>query len=257
MFNNQADVDAFEAAMAAKMRAEAKLIASKASLFELGGWGLALTGAGLCILLGCLGVVAFNGSNAKTQQAERAFIERVAATPLKVEVVLASGAQVTLAKGGMVGVSPDATLRLAPDSTVRAVADAPRPTPAQIIQADARPVKIDVDQFNTVSYGKGEVETGWEFSDANRQVPSTQWCNYREAAPDGTLRLLTIGKDGQRVSPPTPSPFPSIDLHSAFASCVWWSASRTPAAAKAPADRPDNQAAPLPSPRVISARAKG
>jgi hypothetical protein len=147
-------------------------------------------------------------------------------------------------------VSPDSTLRLAPDSTVRVAAQ---------IQAEARPasgapVKIDVVQFSTVSYAKGDVTSGWEFTHADKQTPAKQWCQYREPQPDGTLHLVTIAKDGHRVGLPTPSPFPSVDLQGAFANCVWWSASGTPAAAKAPA-KPGNQAAPPPS-HVISARAK-
>jgi hypothetical protein len=251
MFKTPEDLDALDEAMASKTRAQARRIAAQASCFELAGWSGVFAASGLAIWLGSLAYVKYNGENAK----ERAFIERVAATPLKVEVVakladgtqvqLASGGQVTLAKGGMVGVSPDSTLRLAPDSTVRAVGDAPRPTPAQI-QADARPasgapVVSNFVIFKESPYAKGDVVTGWRFADSSQTNPSGQWCQYREPQPDGTLRLVTIAKDGQRVGLPTPSPFPSVDLQRAFNSCTW-------ADAHAPVNPP--------SPHVISARAK-
>jgi hypothetical protein len=160
---------------------------------------------------------------------------------------------------GEVSLRP-ATVGLNPNSTVRAVGDdAPRPKPAQIIQADVRPasgapVKTDVVQFNTVSYAKGVVETGWQYTDADAKAPAKQWCLYIETGLDGTGHDVELGVNGHKAGLPTPSPFPSVDLLGAFASCVWWD-SRTPASAKAPA-KPDNQAAPS-SPRVISARVKG
>jgi hypothetical protein len=259
----------FEAAMASKTqamatqtRAQARRIAAQAGLLELAGWSGVIAASGLAIWLGCLGLVSFQGESAKLQEAERAFIERVANAPVKVEVVakladgsqvrLASGGEVALAKGGMVGVSPDATVGLDPSrSTVRAVSDAPRPTPAP---ASGAAVKTDVVQFTTVSYGKGAIQSGWEFTDADAKAPARQWCLYTETGVDGTGHDVSLGHDGHRANLPTPSPFPSVDLLGAFASCVWWD-SRTPASAKAPA-KPVNQAAPS-SPRVISARAKG
>jgi hypothetical protein len=135
-----------------------------------------------------------------------------------------------------------------PRATVRAVADAPRPTPAQLLPdakpASGAPVVTDFVIFKTAPYGKGEIQSGWRFADSSQQKPSAQWCLYAETEPDGTRRDITIGEDGQRVALPTPSPV-NVDLREAFASCVW-SSSRTP----------DRQSI-SPPPHVISARAKG
>jgi hypothetical protein len=230
--------ETFAAAMAAETRAKARRIAAQASFFELAGWGLVLSGGGLGLWLACLGVVRFNGENSKTQEGERAFIERVAATPLKGEVTVKTGGEVAVKTGGQVSLPPDTTIHL----------DATRPTPAQI-QASAKPasgapVMTDVVKFSIVDHGKGQVVTGWRFGDSSQGQPFEQWCLYRELAPDGAWRFVNIGEDG-KAALPDPSPFPSVDLQRALASCVW-SNSRAP----------DSRTA-APAPRVISARAKG
>jgi len=248
MFNTPEDFDAFEDAAAAKLRAEASNIRSKAALRRCAGVGLILCGLAVVIVAGCIGY-------AKTQEPEtkaaKAFMAAMK-EPVKIEItthgeVTARG-EVILAKGGMVGVSPD--------STVRAVmADTPRPS-AEQLQAEAKPasgapVVTDFVIFHTAPYGVGEVQAGWQFADSNAKAPSNQWCLYTETV-NGIGHDVRLGLNGHRADLPSPSPFPSVDLQAAFLSCVWWQESRTPAAATAPAD---SQAAP-PPPHVITARAK-
>jgi hypothetical protein len=231
--------------------AETQRAKAQARMWNWGGASLGALAIGGGIWLGCLGYAKTQEPDVKAAQAYMAALQ----TPLKVEVTthgevtahgtvnLADGGRVTAS--GMVGVSPD--------STVRAVmSDMPRPTAAQI-QADARPdsgapVVTDFVIFKTAPYGKGEVQSGWQFADSKAKAPAFQWCLFVADEPDGARRSITLGKDGQRVGLPTPAPVSGVDLQAAFASCVWTNSKA--ATAPAPVNRQDSP----PPPRVITAR---
>jgi hypothetical protein len=267
-FKKTPENEAFAATTQTLLKAKARRINAQSGLHELAGWSAVIAASGAAIWLACLGLVYLNGQNAKRQEAEGALIERVANAlanaPLKVEVVakLADGSQVrlapdgkvTLAKDQFVRVSPDSTVGLDPQhSTVRVAAQAPeppRPTPAQI-QGEARPasgapVMTNVVVFHKAAFGKGQVHSGWEYSDSAQSRPSNQYCVYREALDSGTETITTIGLNGNMTLPDRAPA--GVDLRAAFQSCVWWNAT-----AKAPAGKPDNRAAPPPS-HVVSAR---
>ncbi len=231
MFHDkERDYDAMEAAVAAKLRAEASALRSGAALRQLGGVALLVASVGIAGGAGCLGYSYVVGNQAIARQVADGVTAALAHATINTQVTVK----------GVVDVSPN--------STVRAVVDMPRPSQ---IQADAKPasgapVKTDVVKFKSVAFGKGEVITGWRFGDSSQDKPSAQFCQYREPEADGSLRLVAIGEDGQRVGLPNPSPFPSVDLQSAFASCVWTDGQATDA--RAPVN-------PAPArPPVITAR---
>ena len=257
----------------ARLRAEVQRKNSIAGLRYGGAISLAALAVGGGIWLGCAGYDRVIGSEKRAQEereyeakrtkedADRnaAFLSSIKSVTIPVNgtvtgtVNLADNQQVKVS--GNVGLKDGArvTLSVPPDATIgmRAVNDAARPTAAQLQDAkpaSGAPVVSDFVKFNRVGFGNGEVVTGWRFGKATDK-PSEEWCHYREPQPDGTSRLITIGEDGHRVGLPNPSPFPSVDLQAAFASCVW-----TAATAPARVNRDDN---PPPRSHVITARAKG
>ena len=226
-------------AKATELEAAARRENGKAALLRCAGAGLALSGVAVVIAASCLGYAKIQEPETKAAKLYMARMEKPVNVTVSGEVGIKDGQQVGLAKGGMVGVSPDATVRAV-------MPDAPRPSPAQI-QSDARPasgapVMTDVVKFSLVDYGKGQVVTGWRFGDSTQGKPVEQWCLYREREPDGAWRFVNIGEDGQPALPPR-SPFPSVDLQGALASCVWAGVEASPARAPAQANPP----------RVISA----
>ena len=283
MFNDEErDDDAIESAVAAKLRAQASELRSRAFLRWCGGGALILSGVGLLALLAGEGVSRGAGAilaaneSAKTRAATLAnerdefhamlanerdeLIARLTGMTFHAQgtvngtVTLADDQQVKVS--GNVGIKDDARVALSvpPDATIgmRSANDAARPTAAQL-QADAKPasgapVLTDFVIFKTAPYGRGEVQSGWQFADSNAQAPSKQWCLYTETE-NGNGHDVRLGLNGHRVDLPSPPPFPSVDLQAAFASCVW-----TATAAPARVNRDDN---PPPPRHVITARAKG
>jgi len=254
MFRTPEDFDAFEDAAAAKLRAEASNIRSKAALRRCAGVGGLIAGVGIAFGAGCFGYSYVTGNQAIARQVADGVAAALAHATINTQGTVTG--QVSLLPA-TVGLDPHATVGMSPDSTVRAVMpDMPRPSAAQL-QAEAKPasgapVVTDFVIFHTVPYGKGEVQSGWRYADSNAQAPALQWCVYVAEQPDGTRLEIRLGLDGRRVDVLNALAFPSVKLEAAYASCVW--ADGKAATAPAPVNRDDS--AP-PPPHVITARNKG
>jgi hypothetical protein len=137
---------------------------------------------------------------------------------------LADGGEVALAKGGQVGIDPVSVVRVS--GTVSA--DMPRQLPEQVRQ-DERPavakagVVTNYTVFKIVKFGAGEVSTGWVYKDGDQQRPSFQYCQYMQLAGNGGSQTnVAIGINGHIMALPTASPFPAVDLRTAYeAGCIW------------------------------------
>jgi hypothetical protein len=145
-------------------------------------------------------------------------------------------------EGAQVQIDPTTSVRLdASDTVVRLDPNAvvnvrgginpelPRPTPNQLGTDAAPPSKAKVvtnyTVFKTVSYGKGEVVSGWKFNSNEDLRPGHEYCYYTEDIKEGVGVRVSLAHNG-RLNPKGESA-PTIDRTSAAANCVWFAGGST------------------------------
>ena len=76
--------------------------------------------------------------------------------------------------------------------------------------------------FRSVSYGSGEVVTGWHFDLSDTLRPKNQFCYYTQNVEKGLAAKYTIAVN---ASPLRPSPLAklSFEFDGALAACTWFS----------------------------------
>jgi hypothetical protein len=132
------------------------------------------------------------------------------------EVEIAKGGTVTVS-GGNVGIEQTAPLR------VEVTANIPRPTEAQLAP-DARPTSnaksvTDYVVFKHISYGKGQVVTGWRYQGSQEEQPSEQYCYYSQQLGSSAEAVVWLGYDGQFKAPQSPPQ--NLDVKAAYSNCMW------------------------------------
>jgi hypothetical protein len=237
---NRAHADAINETM--RIRAElakAKTFGekSKAALPRLLGCAALALGIGGGIGAACYGVSAITGGM-YAEQREQA---RVTAEEARLAAMLRQNRDDLTAMlehatlhanvSGEVGVR-DGIVRIDPNSAFlhvigKASADVPRPIPEHVRQDEppasqaVAPAGVVTNYvvFHNVRFGRGEVESGWEFKSSADALPSKQYCQYRDYPDDTRSVNFIIGRDG-RLTLPATAPA-GVDLRAAFASCVW------------------------------------
>jgi hypothetical protein len=204
-----------------KVKRGASLARSKSAFWYLLGVGALLAGAGIL----CGGYSYITGNEVIARQTAEGVAAALAHTTIKTDgtVTLANGAQVTLADGGRVSLDPtSALLRV----VIGQAPDTPRAQPEQVRQDEPPTVaKAGVLRnftvLQTVTFGAGQVHTGWEYKDGGRR-PSFQYCQYTQFAGNATTQThVVIGENG-RMALPNPSPLPAVNLRAAYeAGCRW------------------------------------
>ena len=79
-------------------------------------------------------------------------------------------------------------------------------------------IKTSVTVFKEVSYGDGNIWTGWEFPNGAAKIPNRQFCYYKQSLGDGNAASQTIGWDGAIA----PAPSGVKDQRERFAKCQWF-----------------------------------
>lgn len=219
---------ALDAAVEARIRSDARLDGARATALKLASAGLclALLGAGIGAAL-----YGFGQSQDRVVAADtiaQAIARALEQTSLRTEgeVRMAEGQSVALAPGAQVSLAPGGVVKIDPASTVRVESPpAPtRPTPSQL-QPDARAaasarVVTEFTVFKSVSFGTGSVVTGWTFANSEQPTPSTQYCYYAQALPEGALVRIDIAANGTMLR--NLKERPGVDLVAAFDRCVWF-----------------------------------
>ena len=87
--------------------------------------------------------------------------------------------------------------------------------------ADGDAIKTEVTVFNVVSFGAGEIDTGWRYASGNSKSPTSQYCYYTYTRPDGSQQKVDIALD--RVPQASARKLvPRFDV--ALSKCVWFGA---------------------------------
>jgi hypothetical protein len=208
-----------------KLTAGAQLEQAKTTLYRFGGMGLLAAMLGAGIGLACFGYSYVTDGRAQAQKMADAMVQALEKAQLTTtgDVKLADGSTVGVAPGGQVTLAPNSVVRVDPSSIVNADMP-PRPTATVTPIPATSPQNRVVTQFTifkTVSFGNGEVVTGWIFADSNQTNPATQYCYYSEKADDTIAVRTDLATNGTMLS--NLKPRPGMDLIAAYNSCVWFS----------------------------------
>src|SRR5262245_40158898 len=227
-------------AVNSRIAADAAMLGAKSTLWRLAGVGA------MCALIGVGVGAAFFGYSyvhdprTSAEKMATAFAEALEKSTIRTtgEVKLDPAATVKLdTDGAQVQIDPTAKVRLdASDTVVRldpnaAVSvrggsnpDVPRPTPGQLDPNREPPSKAKVvtnyTVFKTVTYGKGEVHTGWKFTSNEDLRPVEEYCYYSEEIKEGVGVRVNLAHNG-RIDLKGDSPA-TFDRKSAAANCVWF-----------------------------------
>jgi hypothetical protein len=224
-------------AVNSRITADAVMLSAKSTLWRLTGVGA------MCALIGIgAGAVFFGYSyvhdpRTSAEKMAIAFTQALEKSTLKTsgEVKLDPQATVKLdANGAQVKIDPASAVRLDASGTVvrldpNALAnvrsyDVPRPTSNQLGSSAVPPsnatVVTNFTVFKTVTYGKGQVVSGWKFTSNEDLTPDHEYCYYSEGIDEGASVRINLAADG-RLNLNGKSPA-TLNRTNAAANCVWF-----------------------------------
>lgn len=246
--NNRIDADG------RLIRGQATMVTAKAWLWRLSGVGLLATGIGAGIGLGLFGYSYVNDSRTsldKMASAIRTALEQshlVVNLDPKATVGVAGSVDmkpgvVTLAPGSTVvaagtvalepggTVSTTGTVSVAPGGSVRVIdgGTITRPTERQLTGSSTTVVTgktvTNYTIFKSVSFGSGQVKTGWDFVTSEQDTPTRQFCYYTEEAGAGMQMIMSLAQDGKMLD--AARAYKALDIKAAAAQCVWFNGQST------------------------------
>jgi hypothetical protein len=199
-----------------------------------GGIAVASCLTGLGIASALLGYSHTLSVKPAADQTAKAIVDAFRRSELKTVVSgmmsLAPNSEVKLASGQTVNLEKGATVSLDPNSSVRVVGDfkldMPQPSKQQLqLDTTSKSEELPFTNytiFRSVSYGSGEVVTGWHFDLSDTLRPKNQFCYYTQNVEKGLAAKYTIAVN---ASPLRPSPLAklSFDFDGALAACTWFS----------------------------------
>jgi hypothetical protein len=138
------------------------------------------------------------------------------------ELKLATGQTVKLAEGAIVGLDPNSSVRVIGNLKI----DMPQPSKQQLqldttSSSDELPF-TNYTIFRSVSYGAGEVVTGWDFDLSDTTRPKIQFCYYTQSMDKGLAAKYTIAVNDSPKRPSTLEKL-SFNFEGALLNCIWFS----------------------------------
>jgi hypothetical protein len=212
-----------------KLTADARLEQAKTTLYRFGGMGVLAAMLGAGIGLACFGYSYVTDGRAQAQKMADAMVQALEKAQLTTtgDIKLADGSTVGLAPGGQVMLAPNSTVRVDPSSSVKLAGfiapdthSTTAPPPVQAAPSPQNKVITQYTTFNTVSFDKGQVVTGWNFDNSNQINPAYQYCYYSERSDELVQVRTELGRNGARIE--NLNPRPGVDLIAAFNNCVWF-----------------------------------
>jgi hypothetical protein len=226
LFSETIENRALADATISRLKAEARIESTRASLLRVGGYSIFV----VCLGLGCS--AAFLGySSIKKAHSSSDEIAKVLSTAIKSasvqtkgEVRLLPDATVSLKPGTIVSLDPTTAAKVEPGGAVQ-VLDArsdfdPFTNRARPISGGS--VVTNYTVFKEVKYSKGAVMTAWTFASNEHTTPTRQRCYYIERADQASASIVTeLAVNGQIVPH---ARRPQIDTSAAATNCVWFNA---------------------------------
>jgi hypothetical protein len=140
-----------------------------------------------------------------------------------------SMSQLRLAAGQIVRLNEGATVKIDQSSSVHVVGDlkveVPQPSKDQL-QQDATSASHDLPIrdytiFRNVTFGSGQVVSGWQYDLSDPLRPKFVYCYYPEDIERGLAAKYTLGINGS-VQRPLDSSKSTFDFDRAAANCFWF-----------------------------------
>jgi hypothetical protein len=218
LFSGTTENRALANAAVSRLKAEARIESTRASLFRVGGYSI----FAVCLGLGC-GAAFLGYSSIRTAQSSSNEIARILATAINGASVTTKG-EIRLLPDAVVSLKPGSAVKMEPGATVEIQASRPSfdPFANKAQQNTGESVMTSYTVFNEVKYGKGAVITAWIFPSNEHTTPTRQRCYYTERADQASARNATeIAVNGQMVPHVRR---PQIDTTAAATNCVWFNA---------------------------------
>jgi hypothetical protein len=191
-----------------------------------------LTGAGVAFALA--GYSHMISVRPAAEETAKALVDALQRTELKTQVSgdmsLTPDSQLRLASGQTVKLDEDATVKIDPNSSVHVVGDlkveVPQPSKDQL-QPDTTSASNDLPItdytiFRNVTYGSGQVVSGWQYDLSDALRPKFEYCYYTENIERGLAADITLAINGSARRPSEPSKT-SFDFDGAVGNCFWFS----------------------------------
>lgn len=225
LFSHTKENRALADATISRLKAEAQMESTKASLFKVGGYSAFV----VCLGLGC-GAAFLGYASIRSAQSSSDEIANILVKAISNASITIKGA-VELVPGTPLVLKPDQTLRLDPNASVKVepsgtgqIQDThsrvdPLANPAQ--PKSGGKVTTSYTVFKEVKYAKGAVVTAWTFASNESATPVRQRCYYSERSDRGSdLRVIELAIDGQIV----PHAKGSINTGAlaTMKNCVWF-----------------------------------
>jgi len=137
--------------------------------------------------------------------------------------------EISLAKGQTISIDSNSRLRMDPAAKVIAdgeirvqIPSVATPESMTTRVTQKRPIITKFTVFKSVPFGRGSIQTGWNFLTSAQGSPTDQYCYYIEHLEGGVGGgvSLEIAVD-QKLDPPKTLP-KGFDIGAAFNRCVWF-----------------------------------
>jgi hypothetical protein len=234
MTKDVANFGGVAAVINARLAADARVTKAVAFVWLAGGAAIASCLVGCGVALGLLGysyVVSVQPTADKIAQTivdafKQSEIKTVVSGSMSLaadsEIRLAAGQTVALEDGAIVGLDPNSSIRVVGDLKV----DMPQPSKRQLqLDTTTKSEELPFTNytiFKSVSYGSGDVVTGWSFDLADTLRPRTQYCYYTQKIGKGLSAKYTMAINATPIRPSALAKL-SFDFDAALANCIWFS----------------------------------
>jgi hypothetical protein len=222
-FSDTKENRALADATISRLKAEARMESTKASLFKVGGYSAFV----VCLGLGC-GAAFLGYASIKDAQSSSGEISNILVKAISNASITTKG-EVDLVPGTLLVLKPDQTLRLDPNASLKVESGGtgrmqdtyprfdPLTNPAQPKSGGKVATRYTV--LKEVKYAKGAVMTAWTFASNESAKPDRQRCYYSERTDQSSvLRVTELAVNGQIVS----HAGGSINTEAAVTNCVWF-----------------------------------
>lgn len=227
---------ALAGAVNSRIKSDAAMVAAQAVLWRLVGVGACAALVGVGVGAALFGYSYITDATRNADRVATAFVEALEKTTIKTtgEVKIEPGAKVTLdTTGSTVALDPNANVKLDagntmvkldPYATVGLRGEIPRPTEAQLGQEtkpmSKAPVGTAYTVFKNVTFGEGEVVSGWNF-EIDNPTPKSQYCYYKHGV-EGLTEITTMIAQNRKLLAQPKAPPGNLNPRLAAESCVWF-----------------------------------
>jgi hypothetical protein len=232
--NATIDIGGFAAIINSRLAAESRVASAIAFGWLCGGSAIALLLTAIGVASAFWGYSHLISVKGAADETARALVKALESAELKANVMgtmaLAPNAEVRLSAGQTIKIEDGAIVKLDPNSSIRVVGDLkldiPQPSKQQLqLDATTKGNELpltDYTIFRAVSYGSGEVVTGWNYGLSDTIRPRAQYCYYSQNLEKGLAAKFTLAFNG---SPRRPSPLAKVSFNydAALANCIWYS----------------------------------